>query len=180
MIDRKPVHGLPLMYHLVQHGMLDLGPCVAGDMPAAQRDLGSHSGPAVDRELSQAPLHSTGEPNRDFGKQTTEVTLVQRAVQGLEPVNQPQVARPRPLLPQPQLRRRYVGVNREIEELSFCSPPQCTGYARIQKPDDGLQDVIWREAVPSMDTKGAPAEAEHHGLIRMGQYPLNISETEPA
>jgi len=153
---------------------------MAGDVSAAQRNLRGFSGLGVHRELTQAPLHSTGNSNRDFGKQTTEVTLVQLSVQGLEPVNQPQVTRPRLLPPNPEIHRRQVCVDRKVEKLSFCRPPQCSWCAGIQKPDHRLQDVVWRKAVPSMDAEGAPAEAEHDCLIRVCQHPLNISETEPA
>jgi hypothetical protein len=39
MIDPKPGLGLPLVNHLVQHRVLDLGPGMSCDVPAADGDF---------------------------------------------------------------------------------------------------------------------------------------------
>jgi hypothetical protein len=39
MIHRVPVFSLPLMHHLMEHGVLDFAPGMSGDVPAADSDF---------------------------------------------------------------------------------------------------------------------------------------------
>ena len=57
MIDSQPGFGLPLVHHLVQQGMLDLAPGVAGDVTPADGDIDWPAGPDLDRKLTQPGAH---------------------------------------------------------------------------------------------------------------------------
>jgi len=80
MIDSDPDLGLPLMYHLMEHGVFDLGPWVSCQVTAADRDLQRLSGPDVHGQLSQAGAHSAGKPDRDLAQRSAEVPDVQLVV----------------------------------------------------------------------------------------------------
>ncbi len=57
MVDTRTGFRLPLVHHLVQHGVLYLGPGVAGEMAAAQPDFERTSGLDIHRELSKSAPH---------------------------------------------------------------------------------------------------------------------------
>jgi hypothetical protein len=99
-------------------------------------------------------------------------------MQLLEPVEQPQISRTRPLTPYWPLGRRRIGLDRKIEELSLRSPPERSRYAWIQKPNDRPKDIIRSKAIPSVNPKNPPVEAQHHSVIRMGEDSFHVSETE--
>jgi hypothetical protein len=108
----------------------------------------------------------------------TEVPLVQFPVQRLEPMNQPQVTCPGPLPARNLLGRWYVGMDWKIEKLSFRGPADCFRNARVQKPDDGLQNMIGGKPIPPMDPEHASAETQHYRLIGVGEDPLDILEAQ--
>ena len=63
MIDPKPGLGLPLMDHLVQQGVLHLGPRVPCEMAPADGDAKRAAGADLHCQLSQAGAHPAREPN---------------------------------------------------------------------------------------------------------------------
>jgi len=119
MIDPKPGFGLPLVHHLVQHGMLDLGPCVPRDVTPADGDIEWAAGPDLNRELTQAGAHAAGEPDRDLAQGPAEVLRVQSLVKAGEPVQQDQITGASPL-PRTRLRPGWgVLLHREMEKLAL-------------------------------------------------------------
>ncbi len=66
MIDLKPGFGLPLVYHLMQQGVLDLGPGVPRDVTPADGNAEGAAGPDLHRELAQPGAHAAREPDRDL------------------------------------------------------------------------------------------------------------------
>jgi hypothetical protein len=66
--------------HLVQHGVLDLGPRMAEDVAAADGDLGGTAGPEVHGELTQPGPHPAGQPDRNGAKQRAEMLPVEPLV----------------------------------------------------------------------------------------------------
>ena len=178
MIDGETILCLPLMDHLVEHGVLDFSPGMPLDVTPAQGDLGGLSRPAVDGQLTQAPLHSAGEPNRYFGQQATEVTVVQFAVQRFELVEQAHIARPGPLGSSRPWSGRRILLGGKFEELPFSQPPERPRNARIEEPDHGREHSIRRKRVAPVDPQHPPAQAQHHSLIGVGEYTLDILQTQ--
>jgi hypothetical protein len=58
VIDAKSALGLPLMHHLMQHGVLDLGPRVPDDVTPADDDIQWAPRSDFHRELSQPGAHA--------------------------------------------------------------------------------------------------------------------------
>jgi len=69
-------------------------------------------------------------------------------------------------------------VNREFEELSFGSSPECSRHPGIEKPHDCLQDMIRGKTVSAVDPEHPPIQAQHHCLIGMGHHTLDIFQAE--
>jgi hypothetical protein len=99
VVHRKAGFSLPLVHHLVQQGMLDLGPRVPGDMAAADRDFQRPAGVKVNAQLTEPAAHSTREPDREAPEYSAEVLAVEPLVSLAEAVEQQQVAWSRPLRP---------------------------------------------------------------------------------
>ena len=119
VIDSNSGLGLPLMHHLVQHGMLDLEPRVASDVTPADSDLQRTTRPNVHRHLAQAGAHTAGEPDGDLTQRTAEVLRIQVVMQARESVQEGQITGTSPLVrPWPWTRRR-VRFHRKRQELAF-------------------------------------------------------------
>jgi hypothetical protein len=58
MIDPEAAFRLPLVHHLMQHGVLDLGPRMSCQVPAANGDLQRPAGPDLHRQLTQPGAHA--------------------------------------------------------------------------------------------------------------------------
>ena len=82
MIDSEPVLGLPLVHHLVEHRVLDLGPRVPSEVPAADRDLQWLPGPDFHGQLAQPGAHAAGQPDRNFPECSPEVLGIQPMMKG--------------------------------------------------------------------------------------------------
>src|SRR5947207_13238628 len=65
VVHRQTTLRLPLVHHLVQHGVLDLGPRMAENVAAADGDLGGPAGPEIHRQLAQPGAHPAGPPDGD-------------------------------------------------------------------------------------------------------------------
>lgn len=178
MIHRETALCLPLMHHLVQHRMLHLGPRMTVDMAAAQRDLRCSRGPAVQRELPQSSFHATRQSDRKLRQTAAEVLQVEPAVELFQPTDHPKVTGLGPLPSRSSLSRRCVGVNREIEKLSFGGPPECPRDTRVQEPNDRIQNLVGSEPIPPVNSEHPAVEAEHHRLVGVGEDPLHILETQ--
>jgi hypothetical protein len=117
MIDRQSRFRLPLMHHLVQHGVLDLGPWVPSDVPPAYAQLERPAGADVHRELPQPGTHAARKPDPDLLEGTVEVPGVELTVYCFQPVEHQHVTRPAPLLPLRSGLGWRIGMHRELEEL---------------------------------------------------------------
>ena len=73
VIDPEPTLRLPLVHHLVQHCMLDLGPRMSSQVPATDRDLERLAGPDLHCQLTQPGAHAAGQSNRNLAQCSTEV-----------------------------------------------------------------------------------------------------------
>jgi hypothetical protein len=158
--------------------MLDLAPPMTGEMSPAKGDLGGLPRPAVDGELTQPPLHSTGDSNRNLGQHAPEVANVELPVQDLETMQQPQVAGTSPFWFTRRGSRRRVGLNRKLQELPLRCPPQRSRNPGIQEPNHRLENAIGSEGVAPVDPKNPPAEAQHYCLIRVRHNALDILQAE--
>ena len=147
------------MDHLVQQSVLDFRPRMALDMAPAKRNLRCLAGFAVDRELTQAPLHSAREPDRELRQCAPEMLQVELMMDLFQAMNHPEVTGPGPLPPRNPLGRWHVGMHRKIEKLPFRGPSECFWNARIQEPNDGLQDMIGSKPIPPMDSEHPSVEA---------------------
>jgi hypothetical protein len=178
MIDRQPCLCLPLMHHLVQHRMLYLGPGMPVDMSPADHNLVGLAGLEVDGELTQAALHSVRDPDRYLAQGAGKVSGVQLSMTALKLSDEANVSSTSPPASPGSLQRRSKGMNREGEKFLLGISSDRAGHSRIEKPHHCLQHTVRRERVALMDPKDAPTQAQHHGLIRMGENALYILETQ--
>jgi hypothetical protein len=97
VVDPESALRLPLVYHLVQHRVLDLGPRVTSEVPAADRDLQRLAGSDLHRQLTEPGAHAAGQPDRNFAQRSTKMLGIQLLMESCEPMQQEHVARARPL-----------------------------------------------------------------------------------
>jgi hypothetical protein len=119
MIDPKPGLSLPLVNHLVQQRVLDLVPPMPRDMASAQGKLDRSTGANIHRELSQPAAHPAGEPDGDLLQHSTEMFLIELAMERLEPVKQEYVSRTGAVSAPGSHRRRRMLFHRELEKLAL-------------------------------------------------------------
>ena len=93
MIDSEPGLRLPLVHHLVQHRVLDFGPRVPGQVPAADRDLQRLTRPNLHGQLTQSGPHPARKADRNLAESSPEMLRVQPLVKLGEPVQENEVAR---------------------------------------------------------------------------------------
>ena len=155
VVDLAPGLGLPLVDHLVQHGVLDLAPRVVGEVSAAQRNLDRLPGAEVDAHLTQAGAHAAREPDRDLAEPAAEVLPVELLVQLPEPVEERQVAGVGPLgRALPGSGRVQLDRKREENQLGPSSiDPRGAG---VQEADDGGEHPIGREHVALVQPEQPP------------------------
>ena len=103
---------------------------------------------------------------------------VQLPMQLLEPMKETNVSRTSPLASRLPFRRRDVGMHRKCEELSLRGATERSRHAWIEKSNDSLQHTIGRESVASVYAENAPAQAEHHRLVRVSKDSFDLPETE--
>jgi len=178
MIDPESGLGLPLVHHLMEHGVLDLRPGMVSKVTPADSDLHWRPGPDAHRQLTETGAHPAGKPDRNLAQRPTEVPSVQILVKRDEAVQQDQIARPG-LLPGtwPGPRRRVI-LDRERQEFALRRPPQHPRDSRIEEAYDRLQDLVRCVGVASMNAEHPPAETEHHRAVGVGDDPIDISESE--
>jgi hypothetical protein len=92
------------MHHLVQHRVLDFGPGVPSDVPAANRDLVRAPGLKIDRELAEPAPHAARESDRNLTQSSAEISKVELAMHRLQPVEQGHITRASSLSPHGSLR----------------------------------------------------------------------------
>ena len=117
MIDPEPTLRLPLVHHLVQHRVLDLGPRVSGEVPAADRDLQRLAGANLHCQLTQPGAHAAGQPDRDLAQCSAEMLGIQLMMKSCQPVQEEHVARVRLLFGAgsgPLGRVRFHGKRQEL------------------------------------------------------------------
>jgi hypothetical protein len=151
---------------------------MADEVSSAHADLGRAAGLEVHRELAETAPHPTGDPDRNLAQSSTEVLTVELAVEHLEPMEQGDVTRPRPLSWGGPLRCRCVGLDREPEELPLGSTPERPWNPRVQEPNDRLQHAIRSERVAPMDAEHPTVEAEHHRLVGVSEDAFDFPETQ--
>jgi hypothetical protein len=178
MIDAKPGFGLPLVYHLVQQGMLDLGPCMPRDVTPADGDIEWASGPDVNGELTQAGAHAAREPDRDLAQGRAEVLRVQLPMKAGEPVQEDQIPGASPL-PRARPRPRWgVQLHRKRQELAFGCSAARPRNPRVEEPDNGFQHTIGGISVAPVNPENALIEAEHHRTVGVGDNSLYLPQAE--
>jgi hypothetical protein len=178
VIDSKPGFGLPLVYHLVQHRMLDLGPRMPRDVAAADGDIEWQAGPDLDRQLTQPGAHARREADRNLAQAPAEVLRVQALVQGCEPVQEDQIAGASPLTHARSRRGWRMRLHRKRQELPLRRPAEHTRNTAVQKTHDRLEHPVRSKGVASMNTEDTPVEAEHHRTVGVGNDSLYLPEAE--
>jgi hypothetical protein len=177
MVHPQPCLRLPLVHHLVQQGVLDLGPAVPRNVPPADRKLDWAAGLDVHRKLAQAAAHSGGESDPDFVEQPAEVPEVEVAMKRLQPVEQEQVTGAG-TLPAGGPLRRGVLLDRKPKELPLSGPSKRPRNPGIEEPNNRLKHAIRSGRVAPMHSEHPPLKTEHHRTIGMGHDPINVSQTE--
>jgi hypothetical protein len=148
------------------------------EVATAHPDFHGAAGLNVDRDLAQPALHPARDPDGDLCQGSAEMLRVQPAMEVLEPIQQAYISGASPFAAEWFLRYRSIRMDWEIEKLSFRGSPQRSGDPRIQKPDNGLQHIIRRKGIASVYSEDPPAQAQHHGLVRVGEHSFDIFETE--
>ena len=99
VVHRETGLRLPLMHHLVQQGVLHLGPGVAGDVATADGDLHRSPGSDLHAQLAEPRPHPAREPDRQAPERSAEMLAVEPLVSLAQAVEQQQVARTGTLAP---------------------------------------------------------------------------------
>jgi hypothetical protein len=71
-----------------------------------------------------------------------------------------------------------VRLHRKRQELAFGGAAASPRNPRVEEPDNGFQHTIGGVGVALVNPENALIAAEHYRAVRMGQDPLDISETE--
>jgi hypothetical protein len=116
MIDRQTGLRLPLVHHLVQHGVLHLGPRVPGHVPPAQGDLERVPVPEIDAELPQAAPHPPRKANGYIAQDAAEVRRVEPVMKLAQTMEHQKVSRPGVLAPD-GAGCGYVLLHRKVEKF---------------------------------------------------------------
>ncbi len=103
---------------------------------------------------------------------------VELSMQAFEAVKQRDISRAGALLSFGSQPGRRILMYRERQELALGGAPEPTRNSGIQKPNHCLQHPIRSEGVAPMYAEDAPAEAQHHRMVRVGEDVLDIPETE--
>jgi hypothetical protein len=77
----------------MQHRVLDLGPRMSCQVPAADRDLQRPAGPDLHRQLTQPGAHAAREADRNLPESSREVIGIQPLVELCEPVQENEIPR---------------------------------------------------------------------------------------
>ena len=99
-------------------------------------------------------------------------------MQRLEAMEQPHVARTRPLPAPGWCRRSRVFFHGELEKLPFRRPAKHPRNPRVEKPDDCLQHGIGSVRVTAMNPEHSAVKAQHDGAVGMGDDFIDVSEPE--
>jgi len=178
MIHSKSGLGLPLVYHLVQQGVLDLGPCVPRDVTPADGDIEWAAGPDLNRELTQAGTHAAGEPDRDLAQGPAEVLRVQSLVKAGEPVQQDQITGASPLARAGPRPGWGVRLHRKRQELALGRAAEHPRDSRIQEPDNRLEDTIRGKGIAPVNSENTLIETEHDSAVGVGNHSSDVAEAE--
>jgi hypothetical protein len=168
------------MNHLVQQGVLDLGPRMAGDVPPADRDLQRASRPDVHAQLPQPRPHASREPDREAAEHAAEMLQVESLPRQLETVQQHQVAGPGAFAPELRRRCGRMPLGGKGEQLALRQTAHGAWQPWIEKTDDRLQDGIGGVGVAAVQTQHpARPQAHHDGSIGMGDDPCDTVKAQP-
>jgi hypothetical protein len=169
------------MHHLVQQGVLYLGPGMAGDVPAADGDLQRLSGSGVHAQLPQPCSHAAREPDGHSPEGAVEVLAVEPLVGLAQAVKQEQIARARPLAPRRPWTSRGMPLHRKVEELALRHSPHRPRHAWVEESDDGPEDPVRRVGIASMQSQySSGAEAYHDDPIGVGDDSGDAAKAELA
>ena len=180
VVHREAGLGLPLVHHLVQHRVLHLGPRVAQQVAAADRDLERPAGAEVDGQLAEPGAHPAREPDRDGPERAAEVLgvepLVERRPGG---ASQHEVAGPRALAPDG--RGGGGAYSSTGKPRNSRSAPRRSGPGQARSRGTGRSRAArgrarWR----SRDAAGARAarEADHDGPIGVSEDPVDVAKAQ--
>jgi hypothetical protein len=181
VVHREAGLRLPLVHHLMQQGVLHLGPGVAGDVATTDGDLDRPPGPELNAQLAESRPHPAREPERQTPEDSAEMLGVEPLVGLAQAVEQPQVARTRTLAPLRPWRSRRMPLHRKIDELTLSHAPLRPWQAGVEEPDDGLEDPVRRVGIPSMQPQHpARTEAYHDDPIGVGDDSGDAAKAQQA
>jgi hypothetical protein len=98
VIQWQVILHLPLVHHLVEHGLLDLGPAILEMFPA-DGDFIHFAGLEIDGELAQPSAHPARKSEGNLPEQSTEVLPVESRVGSRQFIQNAEIAGPGPFPP---------------------------------------------------------------------------------
>jgi hypothetical protein len=153
---------LPLVHHLVEHGVLHFGPGMAQHVAPADRDLARPAAPDIHHDLTEAGAHPAGQSDRDHPQGSSEMVGIESLVQGSETLQQCQVSRTGAIAALGPRRRRGVLLDREGQKLAFGPATGCPGHPWVEEPDDGAEHPVRGAGVAAVQPEhAARREADH-------------------
>jgi hypothetical protein len=181
VVHRQAGLGLPLVHHLVQHGVLDFRPVVTRQMAPAERDLDRPPALQVHGQFTEPDPHTAGDPDRNVAKRTTEVAAIQLLVEPAKTVQQPEIAGPGAIRLDRAVRRRRELLDRERQKLPLGGAPRGLRQTGIEKTDDRGQDIVGGERIPAVEPEHVPGpDAHHDGAIGVGDDAGEVAEAQGA
>lgn len=175
MVDTEPRLGLPLMHHLVEHGVLDLGPWMTNQVPPADGDLQWPPRPDVYRHLAQPGTHPGRKPDGNLPQRSAEMSLVQAAVQSLQPVKMGDICGQGTRWPRSRWR---MGFDREPQEFALGGAAQQARNSRVQESNDGAQHAVRCMRVAAVNSQNPAMKAEHDGAVRVRDDSFEVLNPE--
>lgn len=175
VVDELAVLRLPLVNHLMQQRVLDLGPPVTPNVPPADGDLAGRA-TAARGELTETLAHAARKPECDRAEGAIEVAVVERSVEPFEMGEDGEVLRVR----SPGWQRRWSdGLDGERDDLAQRRSAQGPGCSGTNVAHDGLEDSIGSEGEPFVDAQHPSGRyREHDPPIAMGHHPLDPTQPE--
>jgi hypothetical protein len=98
-------------------------------------------------------------------------------MQDLEPMEQRDVSRTRPLLPFGSGRRGRILLDWKGQKLLLGSPAQRSRDPWVEESENRLKHPIGGEGVTAVNPENAPVEAEYHRTIGVCKDTIDITKT---
>ena len=166
---------LPLVHHFMQQGIQDFRPGITLNVVAVERDFHGLIGLPAHGHMPQPAPHAPAQPKRQLAQPALEVLVVEAPMGDAKALDPRQVARRNPWRPP---RRGCPMIEWECQKPLPCREPLSPPHKGRQEPYDGLQYIVRRLDVTSVNAQHPAAVAEQHDAIAVQHNSVQRVEAE--